>query len=244
MSPTPINLSKRSPLRFWLAVGFFVLALILLISAAIPFGLIQQVVKFPPVSLPTATSSPTLLEKRLIVLEWPEKLHVGDDASIELVLKMDPQGILTATITAAANGQPAESVAVNIPDIYATHNIVAIARLELAGVQAFRQEIQEPLLPGRKTAFRWRIRAGEAGRFRGVVWLHLDLVPKKGGPYERVLLLARPIEIETVTVFALSANLARGIGILGLVLSIILAFPFIPDGWKAWSKKRGKPSAR
>ncbi|MBE0695984.1 MAG: hypothetical protein IH586_03585, partial [Anaerolineaceae bacterium] len=137
----------------------------------------------------------------------------------------------------------AESFPVEIPDINATYNIVAVARLDLAGVEPFREEIHEPLLPGREITLHWRIRAGDAGTYRGVVWLHLDLVPKNGAPYERVLLLARPIEIETVTVFGLPGNLARGIGIVGLVLSTILGYPFIQDGLKSWSKKRRNPSS-
>jgi hypothetical protein len=203
-----------------------------------PTGLPQNAANSIPDD-PASTPVPSILEKRLILLKWPQKMREKDSAFIDLVIKMDPQGKLTATGSAA--GQPAENIPLNIPDLYATHNIVAVARLDLAGVEAFREEIQEPLLPGRETAFRWSIRASEVGTYRGVVWLHLDLVPKNGGPYERVLILARPIEIETVTVFGLAGNLARGLGIVGLFLSSILGYPFIQDGLKSWIKKRGSP---
>jgi hypothetical protein len=187
---------------------------------------------------PVKTPMPALLEKRLIGLEWPQKMREKDTALINMVIKLDAQGNLTAT--AAAQGQPSENIPVDIPDIYATHNIVAVARLDLAGVEAFREEIQEPLLPGRETTFRWSIRASEAGAYRGVVWLHLDLVPKNGGAVERVLLLARPIEIESVSVFGLSGSLARGIGLAGVVVSTILGYPFIQDVLKYWTEKRKK----
>jgi hypothetical protein len=61
MHPFRFALSRRSPLRFWLAVGILILALIVFIAAAIPFGVIQQEIKLPPLSLPTATPLSFLL---------------------------------------------------------------------------------------------------------------------------------------------------------------------------------------
>jgi hypothetical protein len=186
---------------------------------------------------PGATPQPALLEQRLIILEWPLKVREKDSALILLTIAVDEQGRLTATAQSDGGFEP---VPVDIPNIYDTHNLVAVARLDMAGVEAYREAIREPLRPGRPVTFRWSIRANEAGLYRGVVWLHLELVPIAGGPLEQQLLLARTIEVQAVTVFGLPGGLARGLGALGLVASTLLGYPFIQRLIDAWLKGRKK----
>ncbi len=185
-----------------------------------------------------ATPQPALLERRLIILEWPLKVREKDSTLILLTIAMDAQGSLTAT--ARVTGGEVDPIAVDVPNIYDTHNIVAVARLDMAGVEAYREEMREPLRPGREVTFRWSIRATEAGLYRGVVWLHLELVPKEGGTIEQQLLMARNIEVEAVTVFGLSGGLARSLGALGLVASTLLGYPFIQRQIDAWLKRKEK----
>ncbi len=184
-----------------------------------------------PTPVPGATPQPRLLEKRLLILEWPQMVREKDTALIELTLAMNEQGQITAT--AHPGGTPVE-----IPNIYDTHNIVAVARLDMAGVEAYREDIREPLRPGEPVTFTWSIRADEAGTYRGVVWLRLELVPKNGGQIEEMLLLARTIEIQAVTVLGLSGSLARILGGAGLILSTALGYPFIQNWVAGWLKRR------
>jgi hypothetical protein len=177
---------------------------------------------------PGETPAPALLEKRLIELEWPHRIREKDSDLIVLSILMDDQGELTVS-----GGTP-----IDIPNIYETHNIVAVARLDMAGLEAYRDELREPLRPGRAVAFRWSVRANDAGRYRGVVWLHLELIPRAGGPVERILLMARTIEIEAVTVFGMSGSAARVLGIAGVLLSTVLGFPFIQRQFETWWKRR------
>jgi hypothetical protein len=178
----------------------------------------------------------------MIVLDWPQKMRQNDSAFILLTLAMEEEGSLAATST--AGGQAGEARPVDDPGIYATYNLVAIGRLDLAGVGAFRGEIREPLAPGRETVFRWRIRAREAGTYRGVVWLHVDLVRKDGGGLEQVLLLARPIEIAVVPVFGLPADVARALGWAGLVLSTLLGYPFLQNWVKGLRRRRQEAASK
>lgn len=188
---------------------------------------------------PGETPQPALLEQRLVILEWPLKVREKDSALILLTVALDEKGSLTAT--AQSSGGEVEPIPVDIPNIYDTHNLVAVARLDMAGVEAYREEMREPLRPGREITFRWSIRANEAGLYRGVVWLHLELVPKEGGPIERQLLMARTIEVQAVTVFGLSGGLARSLGALGLIASTLLGYPLIQRQIDAWLARRKKP---
>jgi hypothetical protein len=134
--------------------------------------------------------------------------------------------------------QTSGGIPIDIPNIYDTHNIFAVARLDLAGFEAYREEIREPMHQGQPVTFPWSIRASEAGTYRGVVWLRLELVPKDGSQKDEILLLARPIEVKVVTVLGLSGSLARIFGGAGLVLSTILGYPFIQSRVTDWLKRR------
>ncbi len=230
-------------------VGSLLLIISLAFAAA---GCASPVVRLPtptqaigvssaPTPTPAGTPQPSLLEQRLLILEWPQTVREKDTALIVLTLAMNEQGQLTATAHPA--GQPG-GTPVEIPNIYDTHNIVAVARLDMAGVEAYREDIRQPMRPGEPVAFTWSIRADEAGASRGVVWLRLELVPKNGGQIEEILLLARTIEIQAVTVLGLSGSLARILGGAGLILSTALGYPFIQNWVAGWLKRRrgkGRP---
>lgn len=221
-------------LRLWLAIAFFLLAAGVLIWSFLPAPRVQHSLPVPPITLPSSnvptpapnpTPQPALLERRKLILEWPAAIREKDSQLIVLTIAMDENGTITPTVRlpgAGDGGTPVE-----IPNIYDTHTLLAVARLDLAGMEAYRENIREPLLPGKPVTFRWSVRANEPGVYRGVVWLHLEMVPKTGGTVEDMLLLASPIEIQVVTVLGLPGNVARIFGGIGLVASTLLGYPFI-----------------
>jgi hypothetical protein len=193
--------------------------------------------------IPIRTPQPQLLERRQLVLEWPETVRDKDSDLLVLTIAMDERGQVTTPVSPA---ESPDSIPFEIPNIYDTHNIFAIARLDLAGVEAYREDIRKPLRPGEPVTFRWSIRASAAGTYRGVVWLRLNLVPKAGGPVDEMLLLARPIEIHAVSVLGLPVDLARILGGVGLLLSMVLGYPFFQSRVEEWQKQRkrkGHPPA-
>jgi hypothetical protein len=125
-----------------------------------------------------------------------------------------------------AAGGPVEE----LPALFQSYNVVAVAHLELPGVEADLGTAREALQPGRTVTFRWKIRASQPGEYPGTVWLHLELVPKNGGAVEDVLVMARKIEIRAVTVFGMPADVARWVGLAGLGVSLGLGYPFLM-GW-------------
>jgi hypothetical protein len=188
----------------------------------------------PTLIAPNFPPGPALLEQRQLVLEWPKKILAQDSDSVVLSVLLDEQGNLIAT--AEGPGHTTTGTPVEVPDLYATHNLVAAARLDIAGLEVDHQEIRQPLLPGRPVNFRWNIRAHEAGGYKGVVGLRLELVPKDGGPVSETLLLARPVEIQSVTVLGLPGKFARILGGLGLFVSALLGYPW----FKGWLEDRRK----
>lgn len=191
---------------------------------------------------PNATPQPALLERRLLILEWPKTIREQDSELIVLTIAVDEQGQVTATVQSP--GQPdGEPTSVDIPNLYDTHTILAVARLDLAGMEAYRENLREPLLPGNPVTFRWSIRANEPGIYRGVVWLRLELVPKAGGAVSEQLLLSRPIEIQAVTILGLSGSMARFLGGIGLIASTFLGYPFIQRWIENWRRgRKNQPS--
>ncbi len=148
---------------------------------------------------------------------------------------MDENG--QVTVTPQMPGHTSQGQGVEIPDVYDTHNVVAVARLDMAGLEAWRDEISQPLRPGKPVTFNWSIRGSEAGTYRGVVWLWLEFVPKEGGESERLTLLSRPIQVDVVTILGLPGWLARSLSGVGLMVSTVLGYSFV----QKWLEKRWLP---
>lgn len=225
-------------LRLMVVVVILTVAALLLSTCGSPTATGEPSEALPEV-VPTVTaqSQSAITEKRLIVLEWPERILEKDGETITLSLVMDEQGQVTVTPEDASH--TTEGTPVEIPNIYDTHNIVAIARLDVAGLETWRDEVREPMRPGIPVTFRWSIRADESGRYRGVLWLWLEFVPKNGAQPERVTVLSKALEIQAVTLLGLSGVMARWLGGAGVVVSSILGFPLIENVLKwLWSRKR------
>ncbi len=190
--------------------------------------------------LPTQFSPASLQERRLAVLEWPASIHVGDSDVLTLTLLVDQVGRITPT--AQIGGHQVTGAAVFIPDLYDTYNLVAAARLDLAGVQVAPQGmVSQPMRPGQNIFFSWSISPSQLGQYRGTLWLYLNLVPKNGGNADQLTLLAPEIQIESVSVLGLPGPVARWSGVAGTSLSFVFGFPFIESLLKKlWKWMRAK----
>lgn len=179
----------------------------------------------PPLSLPAAPAVP---ERRLLSLDYPAFVRMGDAERVYLTLQVDSQGNLTPT--AHASGNIVQGEVVEIPNIYETHHLWAEARLDLAGMVVQPAEIvSETMFPGQTISFFWSIQPQAAGHYKGTVWLYLRFIPKEGGAESRRALSAQLLEIEATTFFGLQADIARWLGLAGTVLSAVIGFPFLKD---------------
>ena len=193
-----------------------------------------------PAAVPTQVQGtdlpPAILESRLLTLEFPPLIRAGDSDVVRLTLEVDDQGKLTPTVSAAGN--VTQGQVINIPNVYETHNIMAEARLDMAGVDIRpRETVSESLLPGQKLTFYWSILPADVGKYKGTVWFFLRFIPKTGGIESRQALSAQLIEIEATSLFGIKAELARWLGFSGALLSSILGFPFLEAILK-WLWKR------
>lgn len=186
-------------------------------------------------SIPTravdAPRQPAIPEKRMLSLEYPAAIRAGDADRVILTLETDEQGNLTPT--AQVGGNLIRGEIIEIPSVYDTHNLMAEARLDMAGMQVQPAEtVSETMLPGQKVVFFWSVRPQEVGKYKGTVWFYLRFIPKDGSPDSRQALSAQLIEIDAVTLFGLKAAPARWLGMIGTVVGAVLGFPFVEDALK------------
>jgi hypothetical protein len=197
----------------------------------------------PETAQPTAgtasTPQPAIPERRLMTVEWPSRVRVGDSDLVRLTLEVDEKGNITPTVEVSGNQVKGETVL--IPNLYETHNILAEARLEMTGIEFTPQgEVSEPLQPGRTVKYYWSLQPGQVGTYRGAVWLHLRLIPFDDNAQEsRMLLSVQKIEIEAVNFLGLGGVAARLVGGVGTVVGSLLGLDnLIGWGWKLIRRKR------
>ena len=241
---------------------FIVISVFMLILAAVACGGSSSVPEpvssdtqplstaFVPASTPAVvalTSQPTqivaapaILETRRLTLEFPSKMRAGVEGDIvRLTLEVDDLGNITPTAQIAGNVVVGETI--EIPDLYETHNVIAEAQLDLAGIVVQPSEaIFEPLKRGQSVTFYWSIRPQETGIYRGTVWLHLNFANRSTGEESRIAVSAQIVEIEAVDFFGLSVNLARTSGVIGSIVGGVVGFPFIENIIKFLFRRKKK----
>jgi hypothetical protein len=180
---------------------------------------------------------PASLESRRVTLEFPSQIRLGDSDIVRLTLEVDELFGLTPTAQVAGNVVQGETV--QIPSLYETHNVIAEARLDMAGVEISPPgTTSEPLLPGQSVTFFWSVRTEAGGTYRGTVWLHLRFVDKVSGAESRRAVSAQQIELQAVNFLGMSAGVARGLGAVGSVLGGILGIPFLEEIVRTFFRRR------
>lgn len=191
---------------------------------------------FVPTPMPTAV--PVLTESRRLNLEWPLKLREGDSGIVKMTLEVDDQGNLTPT--AEIEGNVVRGQTVVIQNLYDTHNVVAEARLDMAGIDVSPEgEVSEPLRPGQSATFFWNLHATQVGNLKGTVWLHLRFIPLNGNePESRTMVSAQVIDVEIVNFLGLGGTPARWVGGLGTLVGSIFGLDnVIPWIWGRLRKR-------
>lgn len=192
---------------------------------------------------PSPPPAPAVRETRRLTVEWPPFVRAGDADVVRLTFKVDEGGRVTPTAEYAGHAVSGETVI--LPDVFATHTVLAEARLDLAGLEVSPQGLMtEALLPGRSVTFYWSVRPREVGHYRGTVWLFLRFIPLAGGADSRSALAAMPIEIEAVSFFGLRAEPARWLGTAGAFVGSVLGFPFFEDLLRALFKRSRRKTRR
>lgn len=187
---------------------------------------------------------PAISEARAVEVEWPVTVHAGNSDLIRLALVTRPDGYLTPT--AEIPGSQTSGTPVEIPDLYATHTVTAIARLDAAGFAIDRPgDWAQELVPGEPLRWQWTIQAKEAGQQVAVLTLRLRFEPKAGGAAREREIYNRAVTISTNTVLGLSGPAAQLLGGAGSVIGTVLGFPFLDKILATlWSRLRPKAARK
>ena len=185
--------------------------------------------------------SPEIPETRRLTLEYPSKMRAGVEGDVvRLTLEVDELGNITPTAMFEGNVVTGETI--EIPNLYETHDVMAEAQLDMAGMVVEPSDTTyEPLTPGRSVTFFWSIRPQDPGLYRGTVWLHLRFRDRVNGEESRIPVSAQIIQIEAVDFFGLSVNVARTSGVIGSVIGGVLGFPFLEQILKFIFRRRKGP---
>ncbi len=184
----------------------------------------------PPAAIP---------ETRRLTLEYPGRMRAGDSDRVRLTLEVDTLGNVTPT--AEVQGNIITGQTVEIPNVYDSYDVIAEARLDLAGVDVRpSDQVSEALLPGQSVTFYWSVQPPSAGTYRGTAWLFLNFVNKTTKEESRKALSAQPVEITATNLLGLDGGLARTAGGVGSVIGAVLGIPFADDILKwLWRRVRG-----
>jgi hypothetical protein len=196
----------------------------------------------PPTAVPLPP--PEIPEERQLVLEWPEKIRVGDSDVIRVTLEVNEDNTITPTAIIAGHETRGEPV--QIPNLYATHNVFAEASLDVTGLEISpASEIVEPMRPGRPVSFYWSVRPDKVGSLRGLVWVHLHFIPISEGLESRIPLTAQVLDIEAVNFLGLGGNGARLFGVLGSLVGSVLGLDNVISWvWKLFRRRSQKNERR
>lgn len=185
------------------------------------------------------TPMPAIPERRRLTLEFPAQIRAGDSDVLRLTLEVDDLGNITPT--AQFEGNVVTGEVVEIPDLYASHNVIAEADFDIAGLEVSPPEmISQTLSKGQSVNFYWSVRPQDPGTYRGTVWFYLRFVDKVSGEESRRAVSAQIVEIEAVNVLGLPANLVRTAGGIGSVIGAIVGFPFFEDIVRFIFRRRGR----
>lgn len=200
-----------------------------------------------PVALDGEGEAPaTLGERRLVSVDAPQWIWVGEVDHVRLALEVDEEGRI-----ATALGDESRSLALEAPEapgLYDAYHLVAEARLDLPSMDVRPQGgISEAMQPGRPVRFSWSLSPARAGVYRGTLWVYLNLAPKGGGEVERQALLALPVEIRgRSAIFGLPVRALRWAGAAGVAFGLVAGFPLLQNilafFWKRLQDKLDKYS--
>jgi hypothetical protein len=177
---------------------------------------------------PSTTAIPAIPERRRLTLEFPPQIRAGDSDVVRLTLDVDDLGNVTPT--AQIDGNVVTGEVVEIPNLYETHNVIAEAKFDIAGVQISPTEIiSQTLSQGQSVTFFWSVLPQQVGVYRGTVWFYLRFVDKVSREESQITVSAQIIEIESVNLLGLPANVVRTFGGLGSLVGAVIGFPFLED---------------
>jgi len=170
-----------------------------------------------PAASPTPGAVPTeIVEARLVELEWPASMRLGDSDLVRLSLVPSTEGYIVQP-DFPEHQTYTQTLQVRRPTGY---ELSGIARLEGVGFRISPQGDQERLLPiGEKVTWQWSLSPLSPGQQRLFVTLWLRWTPQQGiaGQLRETEIYARGLEVQVRSFFGMTRQQAMTGGVFGLV---------------------------
>lgn len=182
-----------------------------------------------PVPLVTPAAN-LVVEERLVELEWPTRMRLGDSDLVRLSLVPSKDGYV---IVADFPEHPVvtQTVQIQRPGDY---DLSAVARLDGIGFSLSPAGEQAQALPeGQPVTWRWTLTPHAAGLHRLSVTLTLRWTPVAGisAAVREVQVYSHPLEIRVTSFFGMTRNQALMGGFLGLFFGSGMGFmAFVTTG--------------
>jgi hypothetical protein len=157
-----------------------------------------------------------VIEGRLVELEWPQRLRLGESDVVRLALIPGEEGYLL-TSEFPEHQVLTQTLAIKRP---AGYELWAAARLDGVGFDISPAgETSQSLPPNERAEWRWSLAARQAGRQRLSVTLLLNWEPAAGTALPRLerQVFSRGLEIQVATVFGLTQAQAFAGGLTALL---------------------------
>lgn len=228
-------IARRRAQAGWLSACALLVALLLLVLAGcspaatqLPQPGTQPSSAAEAATATTALSQPTqaptqagptpqpVIEERMVELEWPASMRLGDSEVVRLALVPYEDGYI-AQAEFPEHALQTNPVPVPRPDGY---ELYAVARLDGVGFAIAPSTEQQRFLPaGEAVAWRWTFSPRAAGRHSLAVQLVLRWVPVGGqaGGVRESLAFSRGLDVQVRSFLGLSPVQAGAAGFLGLL---------------------------
>ena len=184
----------------------------------------------PAPTLPASAASPTLPnqpavtpqatprpEQRMIELEWPAALRLGESDLVRLAIVPYQGGY---QVQAEFPEHVVQSLPVPVVRL-AGYSLAGVARLEGVGFEiAPAAEVEQPLPENESVTWRWTLSPRAAGQQRLSIALLLRWIPEPGNsaPVRQQSVFSRGLTVQVSSVLGLSRTQALTVGFVGLVL--------------------------
>lgn len=170
----------------------------------------------PAPAEPTQPSSEPILESRLVELEWPPKMRLGDSDIVRLALTPYQEGYI---VQAEFPEHDVRSQTLQVEHL-AGYTLAASARLDGVGFDIQPAGDQRQYLPaGQALTWRWTVQPRSAGQQRLAVMILLQWLPESDNPAmeHQTLLFSQGLDVRVTSFLGLTQAQAAAGGFFSLV---------------------------
>jgi hypothetical protein len=182
-----------------------------------PTQAISPPTEAPP---PTAAPSPTpFIEERLVEVEWPSHLRLGESDVLRLSLVPSGEGYVAQ---AEFEEHPIATQAAPIRHVPG-YTLLGIARLDGVGFDISPSGEQRRIItPGEVMTWRWTLAAHKPGKHRLTVNLTLRWEPETGvtGPVSESLAYGRGLDVQVESILGMTQPQAVTASLFGLLFGV------------------------